>query len=1199
MSNRKFCVLMCALSLVFLAVFSSGCGGGGGGGDSTQSLVDPNNPVNSQDVPAPTPDTPDNPAPTPDVPTDPENPDTPSPAPTPDSPDNPVPVLVPDSPDNPAPIPESPDNPVPVPTPDSPDNPAPLPAPDSPDNPAPVPASPDNPAPVPASPDNPAPVASGYTVTFNSNGGSNVASITVSADSTLTQPEDPTKTGNIFVGWYKDSAFNEPFVFGANGDKVNSTTTLYAQWIDDDPAGFAVDDAMAGVEITYAEGDNQDYVTQNLGLPANSEGLPLTWTSNNPGVISAAGSVTRPSATAKVLLTAKAVSGDFEASKSFDLTVIKAHTVQAIASVDIADIELMNESNDHFEIDYDTSSDVVRAVEGKFSDVKVENAEDALDAVQSVHEMLGIDDPYSESQLLNVAKDEYGAQYSFRQVHQMADATMGTVDNEEEIPVYGRTLMVSANSSGETDFLTSNYLPTERMGNLYSQYTADMAEDAAMRNYAGGSVAVVSADTQKVIYSLEDYEQRPVIAFTVRVTGQLGNGDAVDDTVIVSGVDLSIIRVISNNADWTVNDSGNDELGNRRTFPVTKSWKWLSVTIETKMKDSGSPEVIMYQNTLEHENLVKKSGSTWNDPQQISFYANMRPVIKWWKDKFGRNSLDNKGMKVKLVAHERKNNWSDNAYWSDGSEGIFMCDVGANSTEYEHSFAVVPDVLAHESTHGVIYYITGGTFPYENATGAINEAYADVFGCMYDEEWQIGRRVSDSTTLYFDKSKCLRDIAADTSVSALSNGTLADVPALYNHYKTVPQTRGNDHNGVHTYSRLIAHASYLMHRDSAGATNGLSWYETQRVWYKSLFMGLDATSDFQTVRRNVLRAAQQIGLSNAKLRSIRHAFDAVGIYGHRGTIRGRVSDYATGGGLEQGGASVVIRGGAGLVETSGIVSPDGTFSFNVDTGNYTVQVGATFGSYRQFQTRASVVNDGDEVYIRAAMVKTGTGSADVRIVDYDSGNNLSGASLTLVNDLTKASVSGTTDSSGSYVFRNLASGYYTLNVSKSGYDSSKYTFTVPPSETARVAKYLYTKTNWLYKAVLDLDGRSYIALYPNLKANLGGTKIHVDKDNPTANAPNGRQAASYGEYYWSRYRWITFTDFKRSSYAFYVKWESTSDVDWNSQYARVVIFHKGRYLKKYDLPDTDSNGQYWNVFSINNKGVRKDINTIVADEPDV
>lgn len=68
-----------------------------------------------------------------------------------------------------------------------------------------------------------------------------------------------------------------------------------------------------------------------------------------------------------------------------------------------------------------------------------------------------------------------------------------------------------------------------------------------------------------------------------------------------------------------------------------------------------------------------------------------------------------------------------------------------------------------------------------------------------------------------------------------------------------------------------------MHQDNAG-THGLTWYQMRRVWYKSLFMGLDANSDFHTVRRNILRAAQQYGLDSLKLQVIRNAFDTVSGY---------------------------------------------------------------------------------------------------------------------------------------------------------------------------------------------------------------------------------------------------------------------------------------------------------------------------------
>ena len=43
-----------------------------------------------------------------------------------------------------------------------------------------------------------------YSITFDSNGGSAVDTITQDYNSTVTAPADPTKTGHVFVGWYED-----------------------------------------------------------------------------------------------------------------------------------------------------------------------------------------------------------------------------------------------------------------------------------------------------------------------------------------------------------------------------------------------------------------------------------------------------------------------------------------------------------------------------------------------------------------------------------------------------------------------------------------------------------------------------------------------------------------------------------------------------------------------------------------------------------------------------------------------------------------------------------------------------------------------------------------------------------------------------------------------------------------------------------
>lgn len=71
------------------------------------------------------------------------------------------------------------------------------------------------------------PPASNYTVTFESNGGSAVASQIVMEGTTATEPETPLRGGYRFQGWYADSALTEPYNFSA---PVNRDFTLYARW---------------------------------------------------------------------------------------------------------------------------------------------------------------------------------------------------------------------------------------------------------------------------------------------------------------------------------------------------------------------------------------------------------------------------------------------------------------------------------------------------------------------------------------------------------------------------------------------------------------------------------------------------------------------------------------------------------------------------------------------------------------------------------------------------------------------------------------------------------------------------------------------------------------------------------------------------------------------------------------------------------
>lgn len=69
-----------------------------------------------------------------------------------------------------------------------------------------------------------------YTVTFISNGGSNVSALSVKSGELLLLPEDPTRSGYSFTGWYTSNTnFTSSYKF-SSASPITANKTLYAGW---------------------------------------------------------------------------------------------------------------------------------------------------------------------------------------------------------------------------------------------------------------------------------------------------------------------------------------------------------------------------------------------------------------------------------------------------------------------------------------------------------------------------------------------------------------------------------------------------------------------------------------------------------------------------------------------------------------------------------------------------------------------------------------------------------------------------------------------------------------------------------------------------------------------------------------------------------------------------------------------------------
>jgi uncharacterized repeat protein (TIGR02543 family) len=95
------------------------------------------------------------------------------------------------------------------------------------------------------------------TISFNSNGGSAVASQSLTTGNLATEPATPVRSGFVFLGWYPDPQF-EKVRWNFEQEIVTTSQTLYAKWEQEEPSTGSVislndpSPAASGAGWTYA-----------------------------------------------------------------------------------------------------------------------------------------------------------------------------------------------------------------------------------------------------------------------------------------------------------------------------------------------------------------------------------------------------------------------------------------------------------------------------------------------------------------------------------------------------------------------------------------------------------------------------------------------------------------------------------------------------------------------------------------------------------------------------------------------------------------------------------------------------------------------------------------------------------------------------------------------------------------------------------
>ena len=262
-----------------------------------------------------------------------------------------------------------------------------------------------------------------------------------------------------------------------------------------------------------------------------------------------------------------------------------------------------------------------------------------------------------------------------------------------------------------------------------------------------------------------------------------------------------------------------------------------------------------------------------SDPAVNEAYEGSGFTHDLYSNIYGRNSIDNNGLKLDSSVHYQKG--YDNAFW-DGKQMVYGDgdeDMPA-SQQLFNRFTIALDVIGHELTHGVTQY--EANLDYSNQPGALNESISDVFGSLVKQyqlqqtadqaDWIIG------AGLFTLKVRGVGIRSMKAPGSAYDDPVLGQdpQPAHMDHYVNTT----SDSGGVHINSGIPNHAFYVVARE----IGGYAWEKAGAIWYKALTEKLKTNSNFTDAANLTYQAAADLyGSGSLEQKAVQSGWAAVGI----------------------------------------------------------------------------------------------------------------------------------------------------------------------------------------------------------------------------------------------------------------------------------------------------------------------------------
>ncbi len=656
------------------------------------------------------------------------------------------------------------------------------------------------------------------------------------------------------------------------------------------------------------------------------------------------------------------------------------------------------------EISINTNSFLPSFISGSYSSQTVTNFDSALSSLNDVSSLMGFENLSQEFSEAGTNTFNGVTQYRLQQTY-------------AGYPVFGKQMVVTTDSVGNTTALSGSYAPVAATLNSSREISAEQAAVIVGENGYGSATA---ADAVLVIYTLNGYNEYAYVFST----------DTYD--VAISAVDGTVLSAVAKLVAALPTDVENMTAAiGRGENTQTDVFNTVYYSTEDIHLFYDSVRNVAYhdRNGVSSDSatsflsvdVLRDDDNVWTSAESdyaIDLYNNISAVYDFYLESLGLLSFDGDGGRILAYINDGWDN-GDNAgslTITDENGSVYTILTFGMDTYYHQAI----DVVAHEYTHSIQNALVDN-LQYSNQTGALMEAYADVMGELIQLE------IKGQTDW----------ICAGRN---LMNPEESNQPVKFNGARYyVGEDQGNY---VHTNSTVISHAIYKIYDTDLFTVDQM----TELLFRSWSYLSADAT--FYDYRMSLLAAARDMGFAEDQINAITTSFEAADIipasynavFNNPIDVTVVVINSTDSTPVSGANVTFLIPGNNDRVLADTYAGDDGNASLSLRAGHYRVNVEAIgYTAYEGFHTLS--ISDSETIVIRldpesnqdeviicelggtVSNALTGERLSDVTM-NFRKGYNVTTGRI----DLTL-----TTDSEGQFYTGDLDSGYYTIELIKDGF----------------------------------------------------------------------------------------------------------------------------------------------------------------------